>query len=52
MIDHTNGQLTEGYGDGVLGLGFQPKGSLMPYTFFNLLTLLLDEPVITWHMEK
>lgn len=51
LIDQTRGNLTLDYGDGVLGLGFQPKGSLIKFTFFDILTLLLDEPVLTLHME-
>ncbi|KAI6220936.1 Peptidase A1 domain-containing protein [Aphelenchoides fujianensis] len=50
LVDRPAGVLQEGYGDGVLGLGFVKRPSLKLFTLFQLLSLLLSEPVFTFHM--
>lgn len=51
LVDKPSKFMVDSQVDGVLGVGFQQKPSLIP-PFFGLLTLALGTPVYTYHMEK
>lgn len=53
LVDQTSGKYTQGYGDGVMGLGFKTSKSLFPCTLFELVVnLALEDASYSFHVDK